>query len=257
MNIDIILGEIEKALCSGVKIEEKGIDRYIIHTDFTYPDGDELRIILKKQGDQWMLTDEGHTLMWLSYEELNINTDTRNNLLTRSLNSNHAELIDGRICIRFEHGKAGGAIHSMVQVLIQIADLIYTDREIIRSTFIEDMQAVFIGRLKEGTFETNKEMKNKKGEKYKVDVFIKGDEPVLIFAINNRDRCLDATLAMVTLATEDNIKFTSMVVIDDRAEIPQNYRDRAISRADKAYVGIEEMREGLPRFFEKNKCVET
>ena len=257
MNKDDMLKAIRRSLCAGVEIEEKGIDRYVVHTDFTYPDGDELRIILKKYDGQWIFTDEGHTMMWLSYDELNLNSASRSNLLSRTLASNHAELIDGRICIRFKQNEAGGAIHSMIQALIQTADLIYTDREVIRSTFVEDMLNRFRSRLKEGRFVTNKTIKNKKGEEYGVDVYIEGNEPVLIFAVNSKDRCQEATLAIITLAAEDEMRFTSMIVIDKDADIPQNVRDRAISRADKAYVGLEEMEAGLPRFFDKINYAET
>jgi len=251
MNKNDIIEAIRGSMCAGLEIEERGIDRYVIHTDFTYPDGDELRIILKKQDSRWMLTDEGHTMMWLSYEDFNLNSAARNNLLSRALASNRAELIDGRICVRFEEDEAGGAVHSMIQALIQTADLIYTDREVIRSTFAEDMRNRFRSRLKEGTFETSKTVRNKKGERYEVDVYVEGNEPILVFAVNNKDRCLEATLAIVTLAAEDEMKFTSMIVIDEDADIPQTVRDRAISRADKAYVGLEEMDAGLSRFFEK------
>jgi hypothetical protein len=123
MNKSEMLESIRKSLCSGVDIEERGMDRYVIHTDHTYPDGDELRIILKKQDGQWMLTDEGHTMMWLSYEEPDHNSASRNNFMLRTPASNHAELIDGRICIKFEQNEVRGAIHSMIQALIQTADL--------------------------------------------------------------------------------------------------------------------------------------
>ena len=252
-----MLDAIRESICSKVEIEERGIDRYVIHTDFTYPDGDELRIVLKKQDGEWILTDEGHTLMWLSYDDLNPYTESRKNLFARTLASNHAEDADGRICIRFKPDGINAAIHSMIQVLIQTADLIYTDRESVRNTFIEDMQARFCAGLKERRFETNKILKNKKGENYSVDIYVEGGEPILVFAVNNKDRCQEATFAIITLAAEDEMEFTSMIVIDENAEIPQNVRDRAISRADKTFVGLDAMEEGLPRFFEKNRCIET
>lgn len=260
MNTKDMLDAIKKSLCSGVEIEEKGIDRYVIHTDFTYPDGDELRIILKKQDGEWLFTDEGHTLMWLSYENFNLKTDTRSDLFFRTLSSNHAVLEDGRICIRFETGRIRGAIHSMIQALIQTADLLYMDRENVRSTFIEDLQAVFRGRVDMRDVETNKVIKNQKGEEYLIDVYVKGSEgmdPLLVFAVSNKDKCKDAAMAMITLAAEDKMQFTSLAVIDSMAEIPPSDRDKLINRADKTYIGLSEMNAGLERFLKKNNYAEV
>ena len=124
MNKDDMPEAIRRSLCTGAEIEERGIDRYVVHTDFTYPDGDELRIILKKNDGQWILTDEGHTMMWLSYEGIDLDPASKSDLMSRIMASNHAELINGRICVRFKQGDAGGALHSMIQALIQTADLI-------------------------------------------------------------------------------------------------------------------------------------
>ncbi|MCL2147886.1 MAG: DUF1828 domain-containing protein [Methanomassiliicoccaceae archaeon] len=262
MNRDQILEVIQKSVCSGVEIEEKGIDRYVVHTDFTYPDGDEIRIILKKQDGQWIFTDEGHTLMWLSYEDLYITAESkRSDLLARTLAYNHAEIVDGRICVKFKESEIRGAIHSMIQAIIQIADLIYTTRENIRGTFVEDMHASFTACLKEigkeRKSETNKIIKNKAGEPYNVDIYIEATEPILVFAVNSKDRCQEATIAIITLATEDQMKFTSLFVIDEEAEIPQITKDRAISRADKAFIGLLNMKAGLPRFLDKNICTDV
>ena len=255
-----MLDAIRRSLCSGVEIEERGIDRYAIHTEFTYPDGDELRIILKKQGEEWMFTDEGHTMMWLSYEDFNLRTDTRNNLFSRTLSYNHAALEDGRICIRFKPDRICGAIHSMIQVLIQTADMLYMDRENVRNTFVEDLQAVFGERIDLRDIETNKIIKNQRGEEYQVDVYIRGSEqtePLLVFAVSNKDKCKDAVMAIITLAAEDRMQFTSLAVIDSMADIPPSDKDKLISRADKAYIGLDEMNEGLDRFLRKNNYAET
>ena len=260
MNVQNMLDSIKKAICSGVDIQEKGIDRYAIHTEFTYPDGDELRIILKKQEREWILTDEGHTMMWLSYEDFNIKTDTRKDILYRSLTYNHAELWEGRIIVRFKPDKIAGAIHSMIQALLQTADLIYTDQENVRNTFVEDMQQIFCESVGKNNIEINKTIKNKRGEEYTVDVYVtpaNGKEPLLVFAISNKDKCKDATIALMSLVAEDEMAFTSLAVIDSNAEIPLVDRDRMVSRSDKAYIGLKEMTVGLPRFLSKCNFAKT
>ena len=59
--------QFREKVCKEIIITKDGIDRYYISTPFTFEDGDELVIILKKEKDKWILTDEGHTFMHLSY----------------------------------------------------------------------------------------------------------------------------------------------------------------------------------------------
>lgn len=123
-----ILEVIRESTSSGLEIERKGIDRYIVHTNFSYPDGDELHIVIKRQDENWILTDEGHTIMWLSYDDIDFETETESDSLLHILKCNNAEVVDGRICMKFEPDDIVGAIHSMIQTLIQTVDSIYSLR---------------------------------------------------------------------------------------------------------------------------------
>ena len=59
--------EVLASSCPHVEVTDLGHGRHYIGTGFTYDDGGELRIILKRGRDGgWVLSDEGHALMWLS-----------------------------------------------------------------------------------------------------------------------------------------------------------------------------------------------
>ena len=45
-----------------VQLIEESPGRYRISVPFTFNDGDVLVIVLKQIGDQWVLSDEGHTI---------------------------------------------------------------------------------------------------------------------------------------------------------------------------------------------------
>ena len=68
--MDIPIEEMEKSARSAISIEpyyEDGTP--LVHTSMYYDDGDELHIVLKREGDGFVFTDEGHTMMWLSYTD--------------------------------------------------------------------------------------------------------------------------------------------------------------------------------------------
>ena len=49
-----------------IKLISEGPDKYRILTPYEFPDGDGYVIVLKKEGDHWIYSDEGHTLMHMS-----------------------------------------------------------------------------------------------------------------------------------------------------------------------------------------------
>ena len=50
-------------------------------------DGDELHIVLKITDDDIVITDEGHTMMWLSYEDFKF-TPTRESMFRKIISQN-------------------------------------------------------------------------------------------------------------------------------------------------------------------------
>lgn len=78
---------------------------------------------MKKTQTGITLTDEGHTLMWLSYENFNF-TDTRAKLLNKYVNQNNVKLDDGRIYIETDAPEnVGPALSSLIQTMLQVAGL--------------------------------------------------------------------------------------------------------------------------------------
>lgn len=70
MDIESLENEFRKKVCDEIEIIREGKDRFVVATPFTFEDGDNLNTILKKNGTGWYFTDEGHTFMHLSYDDL-------------------------------------------------------------------------------------------------------------------------------------------------------------------------------------------
>jgi len=67
MAIEAIEEEFRRKVCSQIHLRPEGINRYRVFTPFVFDDGDNLAIVLKDEDGAWTLTDEGHTLMHLTY----------------------------------------------------------------------------------------------------------------------------------------------------------------------------------------------
>ena len=117
--IDILEKTIATSLKTQVRVIEEGLGRYPIFTPFTWPDGDHFNVVLigAESGSVWKLTDEGSTLMHLSYW---ISCDM---LVIDSILLRHGmENDNGVLCLEFPSHKLGDALTTYLQALTQISD---------------------------------------------------------------------------------------------------------------------------------------
>jgi len=66
MAVETIERDFKHKVCEELRVASEGINRYRVFTPFMFNDGDHLSILLKRQNQQWVLSDEGHTLMHLT-----------------------------------------------------------------------------------------------------------------------------------------------------------------------------------------------
>ena len=72
-----------------ISLLKEGIVRYRVFTPFRFDDGDNISILLKKENGKWALTDEGHTIMHLTYnmDESDLYKGTRQKIISNALTS--------------------------------------------------------------------------------------------------------------------------------------------------------------------------
>ncbi|MCP4548421.1 MAG: DUF1828 domain-containing protein, partial [bacterium] len=68
MSFDTIERDFHEKVSGKVSLAAEGMDRYRVFTPFLFEDGDHLAIVLKKEGPGWVLSDEAHTYMHLTYD---------------------------------------------------------------------------------------------------------------------------------------------------------------------------------------------
>ena len=89
MTLEAVVSDFKKKLCDKVRLDSEGKDRFRVFTPFRFSDGDHLVIVLKKAGPQWLLSDEGHTFMHLSYDldVADLQRGNRRKLIDKALRS--------------------------------------------------------------------------------------------------------------------------------------------------------------------------
>ena len=135
-----IESSLRAAFSEGVSLFPEGKDRFRVFTPFVLEDGDHLSIVLRRQKNGWLLTDEGHTFMHLSYfmDEKEFRHGTRETIIANTLKKFQIEDKAGQLVLPIKGEAFGNALYSYVQGLLKINNITFLSRERVRSIFMEE-----------------------------------------------------------------------------------------------------------------------
>jgi len=250
-NYEQIIEAIRRSMCADTGYTEIGMNRTLLHTGHFFPDGDEFRIVLEYRGEEgWVITDDGHTAMWLSYEDFEI-TDSRKDILRRILNTNGVKFDEGEVYVECDENNAGRALKSLIQAIQQMSDLIFLRKETVRSTFNEELKEILHKSF--GTRCTLNVVRKIRDEEFVFDAYIEagGTEgsSIYVLSVHAKDRGTEAYIALLNIEAERLIEGKGeyhrkpgapyyMTVISDDAGIPKKTMDRIINKSDIVHMGI-------------------
>ena len=131
MSIETIERDFHEKVSAQVRLAAEGTDRFRVFTPFLFEDGDHLSIVLKKEGTRWVLSDEAHTYMRLSYDihEEEIDSGTRRKTISNALSTFQVEDRDGELMRAVSGERYGDALYSLIQALLKIAGTANPSRE--------------------------------------------------------------------------------------------------------------------------------
>jgi len=241
-------------LCIGEQISllNEGYSRYRVFTPFLFPDGDHLSIVLKNIRNQWVLSDEAHTLMRLTYEidYRDLQRGSRQKIIENALTSFGVTNQEGELFIQVQENSYGNALFNLVQGLIKISDVTYLQRERIRSTFFEDFRHLLEENIPQERRQFNYHEPTLDPESnYDVDCRINGmSHPLFIFAIPNDNRCRDVTITLHQFERW-GIHFQSVAIFEDQQEISRPVLARFSDVAGKQFSSLASNRDRIQRYF--------
>ena len=243
--------DIERAfkdsVCEEVELASAGIDRYLVHVPFTFEDGDHYVVLLKRDNGQWVLTDEGHTFMHVSYDVPEFDRGTRRSIIDRVLAGLGLEDQQGELRLQIPEERYGDALFSYLQAITRITDVSFLTRERVRTTFVEDFRELVqqAAANREVRFEYFHPVHDPE-RRYPVDARVNGTaaRQILMFAISNDDQCRDATITLYRWESWGE-RFHPVVVFRDQTEINRVVLARFSDVAEKQFSTLETARERL------------
>jgi len=254
MNPEIIIEEFRQKICSEIQLLPEGLNRYRVFTPFQFDDGDHFVIVLKKQNDNWILTDEGHTYMHLTYSDLDekdLTRGTRGKIIENTLSMFSMKDEEGELTLKIHENEYGDALYSFIQGLAKISDVTYLARERVASTFMEDLYGYLNETVlkQRRTFDWHDPVHDPDA-KYVVDCRINGiQNPIFIFGLLNDDKVLNTTINILRYK-QWGLRFTSIGIFEDQTEISRKPLAKLSDVIDKQFSNLYGNRDGIKSYLD-------
>jgi hypothetical protein len=241
MTLQVIERDFRQKVGQSVRLLDEGLGRYRVFTPFLFDDGDHLAVVLKREGNRWILSDEGHTYMHLTYDldERDLQRGMRQKVITNALTAFSVEDRAGELRLLIPDEQYGDGLFSFVQALLKITDVSYLARERVRSTFIEDFRSLMedLVPADRRQFDWSDPRHDPEG-KYKVDCRVNGmREPLMVFALPGDDRVRDATISLLQLERWQ-VLHRSIAIFEDQEAVNRKVLARFSDVCDKQFSSL-------------------
>jgi hypothetical protein len=225
-----------------VRLVPDGKERFRVLTPFQFDDGDQLVIVLKKAGKRWVLSDEAHTYMHLTYDidESTLHSGTRREIISRALSMFDVEDHNGELILDVPEESYGDALYDFAQALLKITDVTYLSRERVQSTFFQDMHRLLSNVVGEARMELgwHDPTHDPQGH-YSVDCRINGIAvPLFVYALSNDDRTRKAAIALHQFRAWQ-VPHHSLGIFEHERSTSKQASAQINDVCDKSFVGID------------------
>lgn len=254
MDIDKIQNSFRATVSDSIILLPEGVDRYQIFTPFHFDDGDHFVIVLRKdKSNNFIITDEGHTYMHMSYhmELSSLKSGIRNLIVESALEKHKVTEENGQIFVKIDDMEnAGNIFYSFIQCLTSITNISYLSRERVVSTFMEDFRSFITENVDLNRVEFDyHNQEHDQVKNYLVDCRINGmSRPLHIYGIGNDNKCRDTTIGLLKFQSW-KVPLLSMGIFEEQEQVSRKVLARFTDVCDRQFSSLASNQERIRNYF--------
>lgn len=233
--------ELRSRVALGISLEPLGAGRYAVLTPFTFDDGDRFPIVLVQRDGGWRISDEGASIMHLSYDDYAIDEGNRVRLIENIAKRHGLEIVDWTVGRSTSEVPDAEDILDFVHALARISDVgDFLARDVVASTFAEDFREFLRETVSPQavTFDYHDSERDPEGN-YRIDAALarNGSPPIFTFAVSSDSRAKDATIALLTFE-HWGVPFTSIAVSENQADLGRRPLAQLTDVVEKQFASL-------------------
>jgi hypothetical protein len=230
------------------RLQRKSNTKYQVIAPIFHEDGDMMSIFVEEDGDQIRISDNGVSLMRLSYT-FDIDTDNKSKQLSAIVTAQDADNYDGDIVLTVPRTEIYSGIMRYAQMVGQVCNLDILSRETISDLFYDDLERAIADHFSEYKFEKNYE--DAKYGDLPIDyAFLGFGKPVYLFGAKDTNKAYQITVCCLSLM-QRNVSFRSIAVFNEIDNIQKFARNNLMNTATKVFSDIPGFLEKGPDYFRK------
>lgn len=247
MNTSKAINLLRDRAITGFDIYERRSEKYQLIVPICHEDGDMVDIYLQDspKGENYIrICDFGMAVMRLSYT-YEITTDSRQRIFDSILINNGVQNDRGNLYLDTTPEMLYEGILQFAGCVQKVCNMQYWSRELVRSTFYEDLKDYTMTKLK--AF-------NPKPDEYplpdydiiSVDWSLRhNNRNLYIFGVHSNDKAKNAAILLLEFQ-KANLPFISLIVHEDMEELGRKERLYLTRNADKQYPSLNDFQETVP-----------
>jgi hypothetical protein len=231
---------------SQFELRKQNAHIYQLIAPIFHDDGDMMSIFLEEDGDNVKISDNGISLMRLSYT-FDIDTDNKRKQLDRIIKVQDASNENGNIVLTVPQREVYSGIMSFAQMISQVCNLDILSHETITDLFYEDLEVALASSFTDYKFE--KDYINPKYQDLKIDyALLDREKPVYLFGAKDTNKAQQITICCLMMMKKD-ISFKSIAIFNDIDGIQKFARNNLMNTASKVFSDVPGFLESGPDYF--------
>jgi hypothetical protein len=253
MHVRDIEQDFQKKVCDEIRLLPEGLSRYIVTHPFTFDDGDHYIVVLKNVGGEWQLSDEGHTIMHLSYEDIDLGRGGYREIVNNTVSAFGLVNREGELTLPIPELRFGDALFSFIQALVKISDVKYLERERVRSLFMEEFKGFLTELIPEARRKFDYyHLQRDPRHVYPIDCRVETrNKPLFIFGVTSDGKCQTATNIIYWWERQGEV-FNITAIHENQEEISRPILARFTDVCGRQFSNLPTNRDRIKTFIEES-----